>query len=130
MGLAMLTGQPASSPAAELTGSVRLLTGGLTVQALALGTGLVVACCSRWGLFRYGWVVKKLCLTSAGLLVQVTLEVLGHRPATPLWELEVGLGAVLLLSLLSTVLSVYKPGARLGTVRQRDRLAAIRKEVG
>jgi hypothetical protein len=129
VGLAVLTGQPASSSPADLPGSGRLLLGCLTAQALAVGSGLLVALCSRWGLFRYGWVVKKLCLTLAGLLVQAGLDVLGHRPGTRLWQLEIGLGAVLVLSVLATVLSVYKPGGRIGSAGRRDRPVAIRADV-
>jgi hypothetical protein len=109
LGLVVLTGEPATAPVAGLAAANRLLTSCLVIQVLAVATGLLVAVCSRWGLLRYGWVVKKLCLTSAGLVVQVVLAVLGSRSGTRLWELEVGLTVVLLLSMLATVLSVYKP---------------------
>ena len=127
-GLVLLTGRPASTSAVDFTGIDRLLTGCLVAQVLALGSGLLVALCTRWGLFRYGWVVKKLCFTLAGVGIQLALGVLAGRPGTPLWQLEIGLSLALLLALLATVLSVYKPGARIGVTR-RNRLVAIREGV-
>ena len=122
LGLVILTGEPAAAPPAGLAAAGRLLTGCVLMQALAWGTGLLVAVSSRWGLFRYGWVVKKLCLTSVGLGVQVTLAVRSHQADIRIWELEGGLAVVLLLSLLSTALSIYKPGARAGAARPQSRL--------
>jgi hypothetical protein len=129
VGLVMLTGRPASSSAVGFAGTDRLLTGCLVAQALALGSGLLVALGTRWGLFRYGWVVKKLCFTLAALGVQVALGLLADRPGTRLWQLEAGLTLAVVLALLATVLSVYKPGGRVGMTRRRERLVAIREGV-
>lgn len=129
LGVVVLTGRPASLAATGFAGVHRLVGGCLVAQALAWGSGLLLATCSRWGLLRHGWVVKKLCLTSAGLLVLAVLAALDQRPGTRLWQLAAGLITVLAFSLLSTVLSVYKPGGRVARPRRPERVVAIREGV-
>jgi hypothetical protein len=84
----------------------------------ALLTGVACAMTSPWGLFRYGWVVKKLGLTLASLVIALTAVGPWMRAATAggavRWVVLGGLAAQLLLLVLTTVLSVYKPGGRIG----------------
>ena len=79
---------------------------GVLVPLLVAGllTGVVSALTSPWGLFRHGWVVKKLLLTLAA--IAVGLAVVG--PSTT-WPRFAGLAVVLALLLLTTTLSVFKP---------------------
>ena len=79
---------------------------GVLVPLLVAGllTGVVSALTSPWGLFRHGWVVKKLLLTLAA--IAVGLVVVG--PGTS-WVRSAGLAVVLALLLLTTTLSVFKP---------------------
>jgi hypothetical protein len=79
---------------------------GVLVPLLVAGllTGVVSALTSPWGLFRHGWVVKKLLLTLAA--IAVGLAVVG--PSTS-WPRFAGLAVVLALLLLTTTLSVFKP---------------------
>jgi hypothetical protein len=91
---------------------------GVLVPLLVAGllTGLVSALTSPWGLFRHGWVVKKLCLTL--LAVVVGSAVVGPAMAGPHvsgradWPLFAGLAVLLALLLLTTTLSVFKPKGR------------------
>lgn len=80
---------------------------GLPLVLAALVTGVTSALTSPWGLFRHGWVVKKLALTLAGLVV--LLLVVGPGRLAP-----AGLAVQLVLFTLTTALSVYKPKGRIG----------------
>jgi phosphotransferase system glucose/maltose/N-acetylglucosamine-specific IIC component len=79
----------------------------LPLLVAGLLTGVVSALTSPWGLFRHGWVVKKLLLTLAA--IAVGLAVVG--PGTN-WVRSAGLAVVLALLLLTTTLSVFKPRNR------------------
>jgi hypothetical protein len=102
--LALLVG--AGVGAAPTSGLGTLCVYGVLVPLLVAGllTGVVSALTSPWGLFRHGWVVKKLLLTLVAIVVG--LAVVG--PSTN-WLRLAGLAAVLALLLLTTTLSVFKP---------------------
>ena len=113
----------------------------------SLSTGLLVSLASPWGLFRYYWVVMKLLLTVGAtillLLHQFTAvssaakrAVLQHAGALPTvgllrTQLIVDAGLGLLVLLVTTVLSIYKPwgrtrhGRRVERRRQRDRSMSL-----
>lgn len=86
---------------------------------LALGsllTGLVQSLGTTWGLFRHYWVVVKLAVTvvaTAVLLLQLDpIAALAADPGSAReakWSLVVHSGGGLLVLLVPTVLSVYKP---------------------
>jgi hypothetical protein len=92
---------------------------------LSLGTGLIQALGTRWGLFRHYWVVIKLVMnllaTTILLLYMQTLAVVadtayswaGGDPA-PMRNPSPALhaGAAIVLLLVAAVLSVYKPAGR------------------
>jgi hypothetical protein len=102
--LALLVGAGVGAAPSSSLGT--LCVYGVLVPLLVAGllTGVVSALTSPWGLFRHGWVVKKLLLTLAAIVVG--LAVVG--PSTS-WPRFAGLGAVLALLLLTTTLSVFKP---------------------
>ncbi len=107
----------------------------------ALVTGLVQALGTRWGLFRHYWVVVKLIITVlatvvllqqlapirhlAGVVAQYPLDsgdLRGERAS-----LVVHAGGGLLVLLVPTVLSIYKPPGmtRYGRRKQRQERAAV-----
>lgn len=98
----------------------------------ALGTGLVESVLSRWGLLQHWWVVFKLTLTVAGLLVLVaytrTLTALADAASfgEPVSMVSVVLHATLALLLLgvTTVLAVFKPRGRTRYGQRRARAGA------
>ncbi len=80
----------------------------------SLGTGLVQAAGSRWGVFQHYWVIVKLVINvlASGvlLLYMQTLERLAsstpnHGDPSPLLHS----GAALILLIVALILSVYKP---------------------
>jgi len=101
--------------------------------AAALVTGVTSALTSPWGLFRHGWVTKKLVLTLANVVIAAA--VVGPSTAelaTPgAGRLVVfgGLAAQLLLLTLTAALSVYKPKGRVGGRRAGPVGPAVRREV-
>ena len=117
----------------------------------SLSTGLLVSLGSPWGLFRYHWVVMKLLLTVAAtillLLHQFTAVssaaervVQQHSGVLPTvgslaTQLIVDAGLGLLVLLVTTVLSIYKPwgrtrhGRRVERRRQRDRSMALEQSL-
>ncbi|HEX4705198.1 MAG TPA: hypothetical protein VH352_23925 [Pseudonocardiaceae bacterium] len=90
-----------------------------TVDIPLLLVGLVIgvtsALMSPWGLFRHGWVVKKLLLTMVNVVVAT--GVVGPWIGTAGWVSSGGLVAQVALFVLPTVLSVYKPKGRLAPSR-------------
>ncbi len=99
-------------------------TSAIPLSVLALGSGVLLSLGTKWGMFRYYWVVAKLGLLIAtvvtGIVVQQPLieELLATaeqavRPAeTPLQHL-VAIGFQVMLLTAATVLSVYQPGGRI-----------------
>ena len=112
-----------------------------------LSTGLLVSLGSHWGLFRYYWVAMKALLTVAAtillLLHQFTAVssaakrvVQQHARGLPTVgrfapQLIVDAGLALMVLLVTTVLSIYKPwgrtphGRRVERRRQRERSISI-----
>jgi hypothetical protein len=102
------------------------LTGWFVIVPLALAsllTGLVQGLGTEWGLFQHYWVIVKLVMTVlATILLLVHMRPIGHvasvAAATPLsstdlhgrrLQLVADAGAALLVLLVATTLSVYKP---------------------
>jgi len=118
----------------------------------SVSTGLLVSLGSSWGLFRYYWVLMKLLLTIGAtvllLLHQFTAvsgaarrvvqqqSAVGPTVGPLATQLIVDAGLGLLVLLVTTVLSIYKPwgrtrhGRRVERRRQRERLAAIEQSLG
>jgi hypothetical protein len=96
----------------------------------ALVTGLIQALGTQWGLFRYYWVLTKLALTIvattllllhqftavAGAATRISLAAPGELPNVGRLGTQIVFDAVaaVLLLLVTTVLSVYKPWGRTG----------------
>ncbi len=122
-----LTGTMSQDP--QVVRAVYLVLGVTTWWAivplalLALVTGIVSSLFTKWGLFRYYWVLIKLVITVAatyGLLEHATLvnrlggvatrtAVLGSNLAGAQQSLVTDAAGGLVVLLLLTVLSVYKP---------------------
>ena len=85
---------------------------GLPLVIVALVTGVLSALASPWGLFRHGWVVKKLVLTLANTVVLLAVVGPGTAAGAVPWLARLGLAVQLVLFVLTTVLSVYKPRVR------------------
>jgi hypothetical protein len=88
---------------------------GIPLSVVALITGLVLGIGSRWGVFRYPWVVAKLCLIVAVMLVGAVvigpgLELARQGSATGESMLIAGAMFDVAALATATVLSVYKPG--------------------
>lgn len=100
----------------------------------ALATGLVQALGTPWGLFRHYWVVTKLALATAGVILlllhtssllpalvaaaadpapAVPASDLHHGGMSPRVHVVVAAGGALLLLLATTALSVFKPWGQL-----------------
>jgi hypothetical protein len=97
----------------------------------ALMTGIVQALGTKWGLFRHYWVLAKLIITVATVLLlllhtntllpalaraaidgsPIVLEgqTHGHGGVPPRVHLVIAAGGTLLLLLITTALSIYKP---------------------
>lgn len=99
-------------------------TSAIPLSVLALGSGILVSLGTKWGVFRYYWVVAKLGLLIAtvvtGIVIQQPLieELLATaeqavRPAATPWQHLAAIGFQVLLLTTATVLSVYKPGGRI-----------------
>jgi len=98
----------------------------------SLATGLVQSLGTTWGLFRHYWVVVKLAVTTVAVLVLLTqlgpIRRLAESPAPAgrhggRTSLVVHSGGGLLVLLVPTVLSIYKPRGmtRYGERVSRDR---------
>jgi hypothetical protein len=122
-----LTGMMSQDP--QVVRAVYLVLGVTTWWAivplalLAVVTGIISSLFTKWGLFRYYWVLVKLVLTAGatfGLLEHATLvnrlagvaartAVLGSNFAGAQQSLVTDAAGGLVVLLLLTVLSVYKP---------------------
>jgi len=104
---------PAVAGAAARLGSLCFDAAALPLALTALLTGIASALASPWRLFRHGWVVKKLGLTLANLVVVAAvvgpwIGVTADSAQARLTTVG-GLAGQALLLILSTALSVYKP---------------------
>jgi hypothetical protein len=78
----------------------------------ALLTGLVQSLGTQWGLFRYYWVLEKLVLTlGAVTILLLHMPAVGRRSGMLAEVIHAGGG--LLVLLVATTLSVYKPWGRI-----------------
>jgi hypothetical protein len=112
----------ASYLAMDLTYRIVIIPLGLA----SLGTGLVSSLATEWGLLRHYWVLVKLVLSiPAAILMLVHVQPVGHMAgaaATTMLssddlsglriQLVVYAGAALLVLLVATALSTYKPRGR------------------
>ena len=94
----------------------------------SLATGLIQSLGTQWGLFRYYWVLTKFLLTIVSTLILFgftqtlsSIEVLAADTTMPIDELRnlsqspvLHSGGGLLVLLVNTTLSVYKPWGRTG----------------
>jgi hypothetical protein len=103
---------------------LRLLTFSVDIPlaVLTLLAGLALALTSKWGIFRYSWVMGKLALYVATLTVGLTLigptidtmlditEVESPGASDTRWRLPVFAGIQVTMLLSATALAVFKPG--------------------
>lgn len=137
LAVAGLTSRDAQTARAAYV-AMELVTG-FVIVPLCLGsvaTGLVQSLGTPWGLFRHYWVVAKLLLTVvATIILLLQMGVIGYLgtaageralSSADLRELRTSMvvhaGGGLVVLLLTTVLSVYKPQGmtRYGRRRQRE----------
>ncbi|HEX4816445.1 MAG TPA: hypothetical protein VFV66_27205 [Nonomuraea sp.] len=97
---------------------VLVFAGGIPLSMTALVTGIVLGLGSHWGLFRYYWVTIKLVLLVAVICVGMFLfdptgmaAVIegGQADGARQWGQVVVLGTQIVMLLVSTALSVFKP---------------------
>ena len=92
---------------------------GIPLSVLALVTGLVLGWSSTWGIFRYPWVVIKLSLILAVMLVGTFvlpgLATLREGGAAVEGRLIGGAAFDVIALSVATGLAVFKPGRRRGT---------------
>jgi uncharacterized membrane protein len=102
--------------------------GGVPLSLTALATGLTLATGTRWSLARNGWVLAKLVLLVATILVGMLLfDPAGTatalqapvRPVGSQWTQVAFLSAQVLMVLTATALSVVKPRRRAVVARPR-----------
>jgi hypothetical protein len=112
----------ASYLAMDLTYRIVVIPLGLA----SLGTGLISSLATEWGLLRHYWVFVKLMLSiPATILMLVHIQPVGHMASAAATEilsstdlsglriqLVVYAGAALLVLLVATALSTYKPRGR------------------
>lgn len=108
----------------------------------SLATGLVQSLGTPWGLFKHYWVLVKLLINVVATVVLLLyMQTLGHlaglaRAPLPGGDLGglrspsplVHAGAALVLLLVATVLSVYKPRGMTRYGQRRQRALATRRE--
>lgn len=126
LGIAIVTaGTPAV--AERLYAATTMLDLGYPPVAVAtIVTGVALSLGTRWGLLRHWWVTMKIVLTGAVISTAVALgdrvvaqslaapAAVGAGPATSVLSLSV---AHLLMLVVATVLSVYKPWGRVAPKR-------------
>ena len=88
---------------------------GIPLSVAALLTGLTLGLGTRWGVFRYPWVVTKLALIISVLLVgsfvigPASAQLLDGDRSTTSWLIAAAAYDVTAL-IVATALAVYKPG--------------------
>ena len=141
LALASFSPEPALARAAYLTMAVVGRGALLPLSVGAVVSGVVQALGTRWGLFRHYWVLVKLVLTvfaTAALFVHQTTAIIEaarlaadtiapRLPEGRLRELGVQLvldsGFALLLLLVITLISIYKPWGAVGKVTRSFKLS-------
>jgi hypothetical protein len=129
LGIAGLTGAKAMYQGVEVVWRTVIIP----LSLAALITGIVQGLATQWGLFRHYWVLMKLVITAAAVLLLVLhtgslLPALaraaidgsaivdshahGHGGIPPRVHLVVAAGGTLILLLVATILSIYKPWGR------------------
>jgi hypothetical protein len=98
---------------------------GIPFSFIALGTGVLLAVTSRWGLLRHWWVTGKLVLLVTTILVGALVsgtamtDLADHTVAAAdgdrsgEWTVVVVLGLQLAMILAASILAVFKPGGRI-----------------
>ncbi|WP_188189281.1 hypothetical protein [Nonomuraea sp. SYSU D8015] len=102
---------------------ILVFAGGIPLSLTALATGITLGLTSHWGLFRHYWVVIKLVLLVAVICVGMFLfdpegmaaATEGARPAaaTRQWGQVAALSTQIVMLLVATALSVFKPRGKL-----------------
>jgi hypothetical protein len=99
------------------------LTGWYVIVPLSLAallSRLVQAVGTEWGFFRYYWILVKLVLTvGAVTILLLHMPAVGRRSGDVAEVVHAGAGLVVLL--VTTTLSVYKPWGRTGRGASTDR---------
>ena len=92
---------------------------GIPLSFLSLLTGLALALTTRWGVFRYPWVITKLALILSVIVVGATVISPLIRPGGQPRDMALVLGSAwdVVALLLATALAVTRPGRRFGTTR-------------
>lgn len=100
-----------------------VFAGGIPLSLTALITGITLGLTSHWGLFRYYWVAIKLILLVAVICVGMFLfdpegmaaatEGAVQPAATRQWSQVAALGTQIVMLLIATTLSVFKPRGKL-----------------
>lgn len=98
---------------------------GIPLSFLALGSGILLALTSTWGLFRHWWVTAKLVLLVVTIFVGALVtgpamsDPANHTSATgdgdrsDEWAVVLVLGLQIAMILTASVLAVLKPGGRI-----------------
>ncbi|SDM41547.1 hypothetical protein SAMN05421869_14328 [Nonomuraea jiangxiensis] len=124
---ATLTNDPGLAHAAYRLMPVMVFGGGIPFSLIALTTGVVLGLVSQWGLFRYYWTAAKLVLLVAVICAGMFLfDPEGMAAATesasgvPVpasdarqWGQVAVLGTQVAMLMTATVLSIFKPRAKL-----------------
>jgi hypothetical protein len=114
---AATTGDPALAAASYELLEMFSIVFGIPLSFASLGTGLALGLSSKWGLLRYRWVTGKLLLNISVILVGALVigpanaAMVDGRGGAEATLIAAGAYDVLVL-LLATGLSVFKPGGR------------------
>lgn len=94
---------------------------GIPLSFLALLSGLLLGLGTRWGVFRYPWVVTKLVLVVTVILVgAIVLRPLVFGNDVNDTALVLGAGYDVIALATATGLAVFKPGRRFGSKSTGD----------
>lgn len=109
--------EPAAASAGWDTLNMFSMVFGIPLSAVTLVSGVVLGIGSKWGVFRYPWVITKLLLivgvmAVGALVIGPGLELARQGAATGEAMIITGATYDVTALLVATVLSVYKPGRR------------------
>lgn len=109
--------EPAVAAAGWDTLNMFSMVFGIPLSAVTLVSGVVLGIGSKWGVFRYPWVITKLLLivgvmAVGALVIGPGLELARQGAATGEAMIITGATYDVTALLVATVLSVYKPGRR------------------